>query len=132
MLIGDVLSHKSQALKDVITQQRTVFMRFLWTEEMINGCCTGGYITRISQASLDYYLDLLQHLSLVSMKSNWSIAKTEIDHYVKKFTMIRNSAHSRLVATVCAASMWSCVMAWKHLGNPPKLRLTRLIISTRK
>lgn len=97
-MLEDVLQLQDRALKTVLTNQRTILLRLPWSKEAVEAWSFGGYISRISRLSVTHYISFLHHLVLVSMKNGWDLAKQEIDHYVKRFNLIRANSQARIVA----------------------------------
>ena len=97
-MLDDVLKLKDQALRNTITNQRTMLKKYHWDDQTIENWSYGGYITQISRLSMDHYISLLQHLMQVSTSSGWDMAKKEIEFYLKKFNMIRGNSQSRIMA----------------------------------
>jgi hypothetical protein len=95
--LENVLSLEKNALKRVITSQRTTLGKYPWPEIYVEAWSFGGYISVISRLTLSHYISFLNHLIQVSLKNTWETAQKEIDHYHKAFTLIRTNAPSRLV-----------------------------------
>lgn len=94
----NVRSLREETLRNIVSSQRTILGREPWSQTTIDSWATGGYVSVLSRHSLDHYINLLQHLNTVSIDLGWEHAKREIDFYVKKWELIRNNSHSRLLA----------------------------------
>ena len=97
-MLGDVLGLADRAMRQVVAQQKTILLCQPWEDAMIEVWSFGGYVSVISRNSLEHYKALLQHLMQVATNQSWSMAKFEMDYYVRNMTLIRQNSNSRLLA----------------------------------
>jgi hypothetical protein len=81
---------RDKVIKHMIIAVRNSRKRAGWEDsELIEAWAFGGYITRITRDSLDYYLSLHQHLmGLLSAGAPWDYVKMEQDHHVEELDLI--------------------------------------------
>jgi hypothetical protein len=91
---------RDKVVKHTIIAVRNACKRGGWEDlERIEAWAHGGYLTRLTRDSLDYYLSLHQHLmGLLSAGAPWSYVKMEQDHHIEELDLIRTTQDSRLQA----------------------------------
>ena len=77
-------------------RQRTILYSQHREEHVVEAWCYNGFITRISADTLGYYEGFLSYLGLQAMELSWEEVKREIDHMMKKISLIRSSSPSRI------------------------------------
>ena len=101
-----LLKMRDRVIKHAIVSVPNVCKQAGWEDsERIEAWAHGGYLTRITRDSLDYYLSLHQHLmGLLSSGAPWDYVKMEQDHHVEELDLIRTSQDLRLQAlcSLCA------------------------------
>jgi viroplasmin and RNaseH domain-containing protein len=95
-----LLKMRDKVVKHTIIAVRNACKRGGWEDlERIEAWAHGGYLTRLTRDSLDYYLSLHQHLmGLLSAGAPWSYVKMEQDHHIEELDLIRTTQDSRLQA----------------------------------
>ena len=95
-LINDIKETSSESIQNMKVTQRAILSRYPWSTWTIDAWVDCGYITRIAEDSLSWYLDLLQHLLHTADTLTWQEAKREIDFRVKELGLIRTSTNRLL------------------------------------
>ena len=98
-----LLKLRDKVIKHTIIAVRNACKRGGWQdEERIEAWAHGGFITRITRDSMDYYLSLHQHLmGLLIAGAPWDYVKMEQDHHVEELDLIRTTQDSRIQALCC-------------------------------
>jgi hypothetical protein len=94
----DVHSLKDRTISTIIAWQKTILSQEPWDPLLCEAWSGGGYYAVISRKALEHYLSLLEHLSELARSYDWSIVQQEIDYYVQKWVLVRNSTHHRITA----------------------------------
>jgi hypothetical protein len=96
----NVIGLQETAMKHVYTMQKIVLQRDGLSLEVVEAWAYGGYISCISRKTLTLYVSFLHHLRQVAVDLSWTVAKKEIDYYLKKINLLRANTPTRL-ATMC-------------------------------
>ena len=99
-LLKEVKEAKKDQMELVVTNQTTILSRLPWTTEQVEAWSTSGYITRLSRDSVDLYIDLLDRLVSLGRYGSWSLAETELAHFVRKLGFLRVNCPTRIAALV--------------------------------
>jgi len=93
---ADVLEIMHPTMQRVMVTQNTILLKMNWEKQITDAWTYGGPVTIISRRAAELYLALIQHILTVATDGSWTMAKEEIDFYVKRFLLIRQMAAGRL------------------------------------
>jgi hypothetical protein len=111
-LIKDIEKTSPKSMKAMKVLQRCILARYNWPTTLKNSWIDCGYVTKIAECSLRWYLNMLQHLSYTASEQGWSEAKRELDMRNKDISLIRRTAPNRLY---CLADIYIYLREANHV-----------------
>ena len=102
--LAEMLHHVRQVehtrLRSLVADQRAILHSYMWPDHVVEAWCYRGVIYAISSKAIQYYISLLEHFMRMSRTLGWDAVKQEMDYHVRKWEIIRNQAHIRVVAMI--------------------------------
>ena len=83
-LINDIKETSPETMEAMKITQRAILSRYHWSAATVDAWVDCGFVTRTAEASLKWYIELLQHLQHTANTQSWTEAKKEMDFRVKE------------------------------------------------
>ena len=94
----NVIDVQAQHLRRGKEQQRVLLLKNGFDDIMAHAWSNDGFYTTLNQRGVQYYVDFLDHVIQLCSTQGWEAARVVIEHYTKKWKVIRGNNDSRLVA----------------------------------
>ena len=92
----DIEAIKWNRIDTMRAQQNAIVSHLYWSQDRIDAWSTGGYLAKICERTIEWYVKFIQHLIVLATTVSWDEANREREHFIREIGMLRSNASNRV------------------------------------